>query len=136
MVSTVERGPYINESGQLQLAEIANAELLSWSGARKDVGRPTDKNAASFKERDRFILRVAQLITSEYPQTIRHVYYKCSGLRNVGKDHGDETYWYNQVARIIGDARWRGTANSNADPSFILPWDRIIDETRSLVKPL
>jgi hypothetical protein len=136
MTIQTERGPYINDGGQLQLAEITDAELLFWSGARKKVGRPTDKDAASFEERDRFILRVAQLITREYPQTIRHVYYICSGLRLVGKDHGDETYWYDQVAGIIGDARWRGTANSNSDPSLILAWDRIIDETRSLVKPL
>jgi hypothetical protein len=136
VTTQTERGPYIDESGQLQLAEIADAELLFWSDTKKRPGRPTDKDATNFEERDRFVLRVAQLITSKYPQTIRHIYYVASGLRLVGKDHGDDTHWYNKVAGIIGDARWRGTANSNADPSLILPWDRIIDDTRSLFQPL
>jgi hypothetical protein len=136
MTSTVERGPYINESGQMQLSEINDAELLLWSGGRRGRGAAKADIAASYEDRDRFILQVAQLATREYPQTIRHIYYLCSGLRLVGKDHGKETYWYDQVASIIGEARWAGTANSNAYESMMLPWKNVIDETRSLFEPL
>ena len=135
MTTVIERGPYISESGQIQLSEISDAELLLWS-TRRLRGAVKAEIAASYQERDRFILRVAQLATHEYPQTIRHIYYKCSGLQLVGKDHGKETYWYNIVADIICEARWAGTANSNAQESKILPWKNIVDETRSLYRPL
>lgn len=91
-------------------------------------GRPKGSMNDATKERYDEILRIAREHTEEVgqPQTIRHIYYVCSGLGIVDKDHGGEDKNYNLVRSAICAARWRGD----------LGWEWIGDATRELVRPL
>ena len=91
-------------------------------------GRPKGSMNEATKERHSEILRIAREHTEEVgqPQTIRHIYYVCSGLGIVDKDRGGEDKNYNLVRSAICAARWRGD----------LGWEWIVDGTRELVRPL
>jgi hypothetical protein len=89
-------------------------------------GRPKGSTKVEIANRNQRILDIAREATSRRAQTVRHIYYLCSGQNVVGKDHGDETSNYDKVARVVQDARWEGR----------LAWNRIIDGSRELSQPI
>jgi hypothetical protein len=111
------------------MADVSKDELELWSGARRPEGAANKEAKASYARRDEIIVDIARAITETYPQTIRHIYYVCSGLKLVGKDHGKEAYWYSIVGDVIGKARW------NAGNPGGLDWARIADDSRPFEKP-
>jgi|GEM_PF-4582845 len=92
---------------------------------RRKAGKPTHKTIEKFKLRDATIVEIARHLTEMFSQTIRHIYYVCSGLGLVEKDHGAETYWYGQVKDAIGEARWDSR----------IGWEKIADDSRPLNRP-
>src|SRR5579871_836645 len=107
------------------IKDVTEEEKDNWSGEKRARGRPTQAATISSTRRDLKIIEIAKVITASFPQSIRHIYYVVSALRLVGKDHGQDSYWYNQVKDIIGRARWGKE----------LPWDRIADDTRPFNRP-
>jgi hypothetical protein len=107
------------------MEEITPEELELWAGGRRKVGKPSNADIDSYKRRDAKIVEIAIQCTERFSQSIRHVYYLCSGIGLVRKDHGKETYWYEMVKNAIGEARWNGT----------LAWHRIADDSRPFHRP-
>jgi hypothetical protein len=105
---------------------VSEDEKELWSGSRRSEGQPSKAMRESYKRRDSKILEVATLSTDSFSQSIRHIYYQCSGLGLVGKDHGKDIYWYTMVSNVIGNARWNGT----------LDWSRIADDSRPFTRPV
>ncbi len=107
------------------MSDVSRDELELWSGAHRREGRPSAASKAVYARRDELVVAIAAACTEVYPQTIRHIYYLCSGLGLVGKDHGKEAYWYSIVGDAIGKARW----NNDLD------WNRIVDDSRPFETP-
>lgn len=116
--------------------EVSQEELDLWvpkgedgepNGKRRRCGNPAGQKE-SYDKRDSTIVDVASVLCAGYSQSIRHIYYKCSGLGLVGKDHGKETYWYTVVANAVGKTRW-DTEDTR------IGWADIADDTRTFNVP-
>ena len=105
------------------LRDVSGLELETWRGKRSK-GRPNARDKESFDRRDQVILQIALGETASYSQTVRRIYYVCSGLGVVHKDHGSEDTGYKAVAEALQKFRWSGD----------LPWESIVDGTRELVR--
>ena len=86
------------------------------------MGRPKGGTNQAAAERDARIVDVARSLTDRASQTVRHIYYRCSALGIVSKDEAGSII----VQKAIKKARWSGT----------LEWDRIVDGSRELIKPV
>ena len=83
--------------------------------------RPT-RSPEEIEESYQAVLAVAIEATEVYAQSIRHIYYLCSGegVGGIEKDHGEDGTFYKRVQKILLDARRDGD----------LGWDKIIDPSR------
>lgn len=92
----------------------------------KRRGRPAGLTNQMLESRYQAILEVAREHTEVFAQTVRHIYYLCSGQGIVGKDHGSDRTNSNIVGKALLRSRWDGD----------LDWSRIVDGTRELSKPI
>jgi hypothetical protein len=108
------------------MEDVTESEKEAWASSRRPARKPTAAEIEFYARRDEKIIEVAKSCTEKFSQTIRHIYYVCSGLGIVGKDHGKATYWYEKVNFAICKARWNGT----------LDWHRIADDSRAFTRPV
>lgn len=95
-------------------------------------GAPTREDQELFLRRDRAVEELFRRLSAGRPQTKRHCYYvaKALGLCGIDTDRSatskSKTYFSDVIADIINKACWESR----------IDWENVLDETRTLNRPL